>query len=190
MHKNALFFVPLQEKSQKKVKTTLNKRKKAMNKKVMMGAALATVFAMTSCKSSESAYKKAYEKAKAQQTEQPAATQVTPVQTTQNVSVTPVDNTDYSNVAVRTENVTVVTGNPLKSYSVVVGAYSIKANADRTCDFIAAKGYQPQIVMNQERGLYRVVAFTSDSKAEVARTRDVVKNLRSDFAEAWLLYQK
>ena len=44
--------------------------------------------------------------------------------------------------------------------------------------------------MNQERGLYRVVAFTSDSKAEAARTRDVVKNLRSDFAEAWLLYQK
>jgi hypothetical protein len=28
------------------------------------------------------------------------------------------------------------------------------------------------------------------SKAEAARTRDVVKNLRSDFAEAWLLYQK
>jgi cell division protein FtsN len=162
-----------------------------MNKKVMMGAALATVFAMTSCKSSESAYKKAYEKAKAQSEQNVGATEVTPVQTTQqNVSVTPVDNTDYSNVAVRTENVTVVTGNPLKSYSVVIGAYSIKANADRTCDFIASKGYQPQIVMNQERGLYRVVAFTSDSKAEAARTRDVVKNLRSDFAEAWLLYQK
>lgn len=162
-----------------------------MNKKVMMGAALATVFAMTSCKSSESAYKKAYEKAKAQSEQNVGATEVTPVQTTQqNVSVTPVDNTDYSNVAVRTENVTVVTGNPLKSYSVVIGAYSIKANADRTCDFIASKGYQPQIVMNQERGLYRVVAFTSDSKAEAARTRDLVKNLRSDFAEAWLLYQK
>lgn len=162
-----------------------------MNKKVMMGVALATVFAMTSCKSSESAYKKAYEKAKEQQTNQPVTvTEVTPVQNTQTVSVTPVDNTDYSNVAVRTENVTVVTGNPLKTYSVVIGAYSIKANADRTCDFISGKGYQPQIVMNQERGLYRVVAFTSDSKAEAARTRDVVKNLRGDFAEAWLLYQK
>ena len=34
--------------------------------------------------------------------------------------------------------------------------------------------------MNQERGLYRVVAFTSDSKAEAARTRDVVKNLRKN----------
>ena len=162
-----------------------------MKKYMVLCAGLSLAMVFASCgKSSESAYKKAYEKAKAQQTEQPAATQVTPVQTTQNVSVTPVDNTDYSNVAVRTENVTVVTGNPLKSYSVVIGAYSIKANADRTCDFIAAKGYQPQIVMNQERGLYRVVAFTSDSKAEAARTRDVVKNLRSDFAEAWLLYQK
>ena len=161
-----------------------------MNKKLMMGAAIATVFAMTSCKSSESAYKKAYEKAKANQEAAVTATEVTPVQRKETVQVTPVETVDYSNVAVRTENVTVVTGNPLKAYSVVVGAYSIKANADRTADFLSAKGYQPQIVMNQERGLYRVVAFTNDSKAEAARTRDVVKNLREDFAEAWLLYQK
>ena len=161
-----------------------------MNKKLMMGAAIATVFAMTSCKSSESAYKKAYEKAKANQETAVTATEVTPVQRQETVQVTPVETVDYSNVAVRTENVTVVTGNPLKAYSVVVGAYSIKANADRTADFLSAKGYQPQIVMNQERGLYRVVAFTNDSKAEAARTRDVVKNLREDFAEAWLLYQK
>lgn len=161
-----------------------------MNKKLMMGAAIATVFAMTSCKSSESAYKKAYEKAKANQETTVTTTEVTPVQRQETVQVTPVETVDYSNVAVRTENVTVVTGNPLKAYSVVVGAYSIKANADRTADFLASKGYQPQIVMNQERGLYRVVAFTNDSKAEAARTRDVVKNLREDFAEAWLLYQK
>lgn len=161
-----------------------------MNKILMVGAALAAVLAMNSCKSSESAYKRAYEKAKANQEATATVTEVTPVQQQEPVQVTPVEQTDYSNVAVRTENVTVVTGNPLKAYSVVIGAYSIKANADRTADFIASKGYQPQIVMNQERGLYRVVAYTSDSKVEAARTRDVVKNLRSDFAEAWLLYQK
>lgn len=155
-----------------------------------MGVALASVFAMTSCKSSESAYKKAYEKAKANNVQATQATEVTPIQRTEPVQVTPVEQNDYSNVAVRTENVTVVTGSPLKAYSVVIGAYSIKANADRTADFISSKGYQPQIVMNQERGLYRVVAYTSDSKVDAARTRDVVKNLRSDFAEAWLLYQK
>ena len=160
-----------------------------MKKELMMGAAIATVFAMTSCKSSESAYKRAYEKSKAD-TERTTVTEVTPVQQEETVQVTPVETVDYSNVAVRTENVTVVTGNPLKAYSVVVGAYGIKANADRTADFLSSKGYQPQIVMNQEKGLYRVVAYTNDVKAEAARTRDVVKNLRADFAEAWLLYQK
>ena len=91
-----------------------------MNKKLMMGAAIATVFAMASCKSSESAYKKAYEKAKANQETGVGTTEVTPVQRKETVQVTPVETVDYSNVAVRTENVTVVTGNPLKAYSVVV----------------------------------------------------------------------
>ena len=38
-----------------------------MKKFFVMGLGLSAVFAMTSCKSSESAYKKAYEKAKQQQ---------------------------------------------------------------------------------------------------------------------------
>ena len=87
-----------------------------MKKYMVICAGLCLAMIFTGCKSKESAYRQAYLKAKAAeaaQTEQPAATQVTPVQTTQNVSVTPVDNTDYSNMAVRTENVTVVTGNPL-----------------------------------------------------------------------------
>ena len=37
-----------------------------MKKFFVMGLGLSAVFAMTSCKSSESAYKKAYEKAKQQ----------------------------------------------------------------------------------------------------------------------------
>ena len=41
-----------------------------MKKYLWMVAALVMVFAMSSCKSKESAYKKAYEKAKAQQTEE------------------------------------------------------------------------------------------------------------------------
>ena len=52
-----------------------------MKKFFVMGLGLSAVFAMTSCKSSESAYKKAYEKAKQQQvvaTEQ----EPTPKQTT------------------------------------------------------------------------------------------------------------
>lgn len=121
------------------------------------------------------------------------AQQQTPVTETAPVQVTPVQTTsttDYSNVAVRSENVTVVTGSPLKAYSVVVGAYGIKANAEATQSFLTGNGYPAQIVLNEERGLFRVVAFSSDSKAEAAQKRDIVKNLRNDFAEAWLLYKK
>ena len=67
-----------------------------MKKVLFFGVGLCSALAMTSCKSSESAYKKAYEKAKAQemaaanqQTEEPTAT-VTPVATTETVTVTPV----------------------------------------------------------------------------------------------------
>ena len=49
-----------------------------MKKFFVMGLGLSAAFAMTSCKSSESAYKKAYEKAKQQQV---VATEQEPTQT-------------------------------------------------------------------------------------------------------------
>ena len=106
-----------------------------MKKFFVMGLGLSAVFAMTSCKSSESAYKKAYEKAKQQQvvaTEQ----EPTQTQTTTQVEVTPVTpstttstatNADVNTVRVQSENVTVVSGNGLKAYSVVCGSFSLKA---------------------------------------------------------------
>ena len=44
-----------------------------MRKYLVMGAALCVAIAFTSCKSQESAYKKMYEKAKAQEEQQTAA---------------------------------------------------------------------------------------------------------------------
>ena len=103
-----------------------------MKKTLLMGTALCMVLAMTSCKSKESAYKKAFEKAQATQTTTPTTT---PTQTTTNVTVAPVTTTkpatDYSNVSVRTENVQLVSGAPLKAYSVVVGSFGVQANATR-----------------------------------------------------------
>ena len=107
-----------------------------MKKYMVLCAGLCAAMAFTSCKSSESAYKKAYEKAKAQETAQ----QTTPetAQTEANV-VAPlvdrpatdtqvVDNVD--NVQVRQERVSLVNGSGLKHFSVVVGSFSLKANAD------------------------------------------------------------
>ena len=115
-----------------------------MKKFFVMGLGLSAVFAMTSCKSSESAYKKAYEKAKQQQV---VATEQEPAQTqtTTQVEVTPVTpstttstatNADVNTVRVQSENVTVVSGSGLKAYSVVCGSFSLKANAEVAEDIV------------------------------------------------------
>ena len=164
-----------------------------MKKLLFMGSALFMVLAMTSCKSSESAYKKAYEKAQAQQ---PAATQVAtttqqtaPVQVTPVSPSTPVTTTDYSNVSVRTEAVTLVSGAGLKAYSVVVGSFGLQSNAQSLQATLAQKGYAAQIVSAVVNGsnFYRVVATTHDTKDQAAQSRSA---LLGTYPDAWLLYKK
>lgn len=172
-----------------------------MKKTVIMGFALVAAFGMSSCKSGESAYKKAYEKAQAQQS---AATTITPVNSTeattatekQEVSVTPVQTispvqtvtpiTDYSNVTVRTEDVTLVNGTGLKAYSVVVGSFGIQANAVALQNKLTGQGYQAQVVKSPSN-MYRVILSTHNDKISAAQSRDKV---RGAYADAWLLYQK
>lgn len=160
-----------------------------MKKSVLMGSALIMAFAMSSCKSGESAYKKAYEKAQAQQ----ASTSVTTAETEQKsntVAVTPVQTvtptTDYSNVSVRSENVTLVNGTGLKAYSVVVGSFGVQANAVALQNKLKGQGYQAQVVKSPSN-MYRVVLSTHNDKVSAAQSRDKV---RSTYADAWLLYQK
>lgn len=84
-----------------------------MRKYLVMGAALCVAIAFTSCKSQESAYKKMYEKAKAQEEQQTAASNnqdqatVTPMVTKQ-ANQTTVSNVD--NTPVRSEDVTLISG--------------------------------------------------------------------------------
>ena len=162
-----------------------------MKKIFLMGFALVAAFAMSSCKSGESAYKKAYEKAQAQQN---AGTIVTPVnnaaEQNNQVSVTPVQTvtpvTDYSNVTVRTEDVTVVNGSGLKAYSVVVGSFGVQANATALQKKLSGQGYQAQVVKSPSN-MYRVILSTHNDKVSAAQSRDKV---RGTYPDAWLLYQK
>lgn len=163
-----------------------------MRKMFFLGAALCVAMAFTGCKSSESAYKKAYEKAKAQENtttpavQQPTDTyvpEVAPVTQTPVTDTRVVDNTD--NAVVRQERLSVVDGAGLKSYSVVVGSFSVKANAEGLVRQLKAAGYPAQLGFNSDRNMYRVVATTFDSKADAVQSRD---QLRSRYADAWLLY--
>lgn len=164
-----------------------------MKKILLMGAAACAVFMMSSCKSKESAYKKAYEKAKAQRTETAAPTTTPVQQVTTQTAVTPVITTtpvaDYSNIGVRTENVSFVEGSPLKQYGVVVASVTIKSNGVALMQKLAGQGYNSCVAQAQVNGqtFYRIVACSFDTKAEAAQKRD---QLEGQYPGAWLLYKK
>ena len=162
-----------------------------MKKYTVLCAGLCLALGMTICGTKESAYKKAYEKAKqydtqtAQQQAQPVETStavVSPVQTRPANDTRVTDNTD--NVSVRQERVSMISGSGLKAYSVVVGSFGLVSNADGLQQRLRDAGYQAQIVKNEDRNMYRVVAATFDNKSDAARSRD---QLRATYADAWLL---
>ena len=151
-----------------------------MRKSVLFGL-LSVMVLMSACKSKESAYKQAYEKAKAQEnTEQVqvnAPVPVTPVatQTTENYDQTPV----------RQEQVAVVSLNgSLKAYSVVCGSFGVQANAQGLKDYLIGQGYQAGILKNVEKNMFRVIIGSYDTKADAARARESFKQKypsRADF---------
>lgn len=166
-----------------------------MKKILLLGAAVCALFMMSSCKSKESAYKKAYEKAKAQQAQTTTvspAVSTTPVQQVTTQTVTPVTTTpvaDYSNVQVRNENVSFVEGSPLKQYGVVVASVTIKSNGVALMQKLAGQGYNSCVAQAQVNGqtFYRVVACSYDTKADAAQKR---AQLEAQYPGAWLLYKK
>ena len=147
--------------------------------------------AFTSCKSSESAYKKAYEKAKQYDT----ATQQATAQTTEDAAVVApveakpadearvVDNLD--NISVRQESVSLISGSGLKEFSVIVGSFGLISNAEGLQQRLKAAGYDAQIVKNEDKNMYRVVATTFADKGSAVSSRD---QLRETYPDAWLLY--
>lgn len=170
-----------------------------MKKLMLLSVAVFFAMAITSCKSSESAYKKAYEKAKAQENAGYNMSQNTPsetqnrgtepsVQVVTPTAVTPVTDTpvvDHSdNVPVRQDNISVVDGAGLKAFSVVVGSFGLRANAEGLQQRLKSAGYSAQLGYNASKNMYRVIIGTCDTKAEAARFRD---QIRSTYPDAWLL---
>ena len=164
-----------------------------MKKSLMLCAGLCLAMAMASCSGSkESAYKKAYEKAKAQEAQQTevAAPQeeapvVTPLVGEPATQTTVIDNTD--NATVRTEAVTLVDGNGLKDFSVVVGSFSLKSNALGLQQRLKNQGHPAQVAYNPSINYYRVIVSTFDNKASAVQSRN---QFRATYPDAWLLLKK
>lgn len=195
-----------------------------MKKHILLCAALTGAVVLSSCgafKSSESAYRQAYEKAKAQEnkqaadepiyTESPVVTPVDRGQQTQQSSssqqqehVTTIRTYDAardyskpnkyntssnaSNATYRKENVKVVNGTGLKNFSVVVGSFSLQANAEGLMSTLKSAGYDAQVVFNEGRNLYRVVASTFNDKESAVESRNKLRS--ENYPDAWLLYSE
>jgi cell division protein FtsN len=148
--------------------------------------------AFTSCKSSESAYKKAYEKAKQYDTQ--TAQQAAPAPAVEEAVVAPVeakpvtetrvvDNLD--NISVRQESVQVIRGTGLNAFSVVVGSFGLLSNAESLYQRLKDAGYDAQVVKNEDKNMFRVVASSFADKSAAVTSRD---QLRNTYPDAWLLY--
>ena len=166
-----------------------------MKKLAVLGMGLCVALAFTSCKSSESAYKKAYEKAKQQElAETPAAEEAEAVAAP--VVAAPVAAAQAAPVEVgtiREERVQLVSGAGLKAFSVVCGSFGVKANADGLKSKLDADGYNAKVVYTADKNMYRVIVASYDDRVQAAQARDNFKAKYSsnpDFQKAWLLYAK
>ena len=176
-----------------------------MKKNLVLAFGLCAVALFTSCKSRESAYRQAWEQAmaqdKSQQNEQEVTSNsdqdnsVTPVTTPVTIVTTPTTTTvttDNSDVREINANLSVISGSPLKTYSVVVGSFITQANAEGLRSKLQQDGYDARVIKTDEqiKGYncwFRVIAASYDDKASAVQTRS---SLSSKHPGAWLLYRK
>ena len=161
-----------------------------MKKYTLICIGLCAAMALTSCKSSESAYKKAYDKAKQYDTQTaqqaaPATNEavVAPVEAKPVNETRVVDNLD--NISVRQESVQVIHGNGLNDFSVVVGSFGLLSNAESLYQRLKDAGYDAQVVKNEDKNMFRVIASSFADKSAAVTSRD---QLRNTYPDAWLLY--
>lgn len=162
-----------------------------MKKTLFVCATLMAAVAFVSCSSSkESAYRKAYEKAKAQEQSQPqypTAQQAPVVTPLEQPAQQPSYQAPAENVSVRSENVSVISGKGLKAYSVVVGSFGVRSNAEGLQNTLNRAGYDAQVAYNAERNMYRVIVSTFDNKESAVQSRN---SIRATYPDAWLLYRQ
>lgn len=153
---------------------------------IILAIGVVTIASMSSCKSKESLYKKAYEKAQQQgQVVEPVINNETAVKVAPATPAAPV--VSAPDPSDRRETLTVISGDGLKAFSVVCGSFSLKTNAEGLQTTLKKDGYDAQIAVNPQTKMYRVIASTFDNRSLAVESRD---GLRTKYPDAWLLYNK
>ena len=146
------------------------------------------MLSLSACKSSQNAYKEAYEKAISG--DENKAVIEEPVVVQNEVATAE----DVSNISVREEKASVVSGDQeIKAYGIVCGSFSLKTNADALRERLVKDGYQAVVVVNEAGKTYRVVCASFDTKEEAVAERNKFKAKypdNQDFQSAWILYKK
>ena len=160
-----------------------------MRKNWSWALSLLLIGGMASCKSSQSAYKAAYEKAQEKKIEEPAPA-TTPV-AEQQVVTTPSTTTSSTPVRERSERINAVDGNDalLKEYNVIVGSFRQRLNAQSLCERLRNDGY-PAILAQNAEGWYRVVACSFDNRPAAVQAREALQARYPQFTDAWFLINK
>lgn len=138
------------------------------------------------CKSKQSAYKAAYERAKQKE----VSSAVEEVEEIEEEPILKTPTAKHSGAAVQTERVTAVNpaeASSLKKYSVVIGSFINKTNATALKDDMVSKGFNAFLGQN-EKGMYRVIVASYPDKVDAAAERDRIKaKYAPRFDDAWLL---
>ena len=143
----------------------------------MFAIAMGLVFGLGACKPKQSAYKGAYDKAMEKEVEAAPQEEVAPAPRPR----------PESSASSTKERVRVIDGGELRNFSVVIGSFGVKTNADGLKARMAAEGFKVVLVQN-ERDMYRVVVASFDEKYDAANERDRIKaKYAPDFQDAWLL---
>ena len=153
-----------------------------MKKVIFASLALISLVSLSSCKTKQSAYRKAYEQAKqrevATQDTKPAAQYEAPAAST------------AAPVTVRKERVSTYSGEDatrLKRFSVVVGSFQNPTNARSLKDRMEGQGYNAVLATN-DAGMLRVIVASYDTRDEAVASRDAIRSrFAPDFKDAWLL---
>ncbi|HEY5570195.1 MAG TPA: SPOR domain-containing protein [Bacteroidales bacterium] len=151
-----------------------------MKKSLLWVLTLCLVFGLGACKSKQSAYKAAFEKAKEKEV---AVVEEEETATTTTATARPITNATFQK-----ESLQAVEGE-LKTFSVVIGSFQSRSNATGLKAAYEAKGYTCAIAMNTEKQMYRVIVGSFNNKNDAADLRDLVKE-KHNLSDAWLLEKK
>lgn len=162
-----------------------------MRKNWIWALSLLLIGGMASCKSSQSAYRAAYEKAQEKKIEEAAPVPAETVVTTPSTTTTTTTTTSSAPVREQSERISAVDGNDalLKEYNVIVGSFRQRLNAQSLCERLRADGY-PAVLAQNAAGWYRVVACSFDNRPSAVQAREALQARYPQFTDAWFLINK